>query len=137
MRKVRSEIFNLRKQSQISLSTQLQSLIAQECSEFEVDLDIAEMSAPAEVGDELISIAPEILRNARLHSRASRIGITSYPINNRIYLQICDNGIGGAIMKDGRWGMTGISERIAKLGGSIVVENNESADLGVRITVLL
>jgi signal transduction histidine kinase len=137
MRKVRSEIFNLRKQSQISLSTQLQSLIAQECSEFEVDLDIAEMSAPAEVGDELISIAREILRNARLHSRASRIGITSYPINNRIYLQICDNGIGGAIMKDGRWGMTGISERIAKLGGSIVVENNESADLGVRITVLL
>jgi signal transduction histidine kinase len=40
-------------------------------------------------------------------------------------------------MKDGHWGMTGISERIAKLGGSIVIENNESADLGVRITVLL
>ncbi len=137
MRKVRSEIFNLRKQSQLSLSAQLQSLIAQECSEFEVDLDIAEMSAPAEIGDEIISIAREILRNAKLHSRASRSGITAYPINNRIYLQISDNGIGGAIMKDGRWGMTGISERIAKLGGSIVIENNESADLGVRITVLL
>ena len=102
-----------------------------------LDLDIAEISAPAEVGDELILIAREILRNARLHSRASRIGITAYPINNRIYLQICDNGIGGAIMKDGRWGMTGISERIAKLGGSIVIENNSDADLGVRITVLL
>jgi two-component system, NarL family, sensor histidine kinase LiaS len=137
MRKVRSEIFNLRKQSQLSLSAQLQSLIAQECSEFEVDLDIAEMSAPDEVGDEIISIAREILRNAKLHSRASRIGITSYPINNRIYLQISDNGIGGAIMKDGHWGMTGISERIAKLGGSIVIENNSDADLGVRITVLL
>ena len=137
MRKVRSEIFNLRKQSHLSLSVQLHSLIAQECSEFEVELDISEMSAPAEVGDEIISIAREILRNAKLHSRASRIGITAYPINNRIYLQICDNGIGGAIMKDGRWGMTGISERIAKLGGSIVIENNESADLGVRITVLL
>jgi signal transduction histidine kinase len=137
MRKVRSEIFNLRKQSQLSLSTQLQSLIAQECSEFEVDLDIAEMSAPAEVGEEFISIAREILRNAKLHSRASRIGITVYPINNRIYLQICDNGIGGAIMKDGRWGITGISERIAKLGGSIVIENNSGTDLGVRITVML
>jgi two-component system, NarL family, sensor histidine kinase LiaS len=137
MRKVRSEIFNLRKQSQLSLSAQLQSLIAQECSEFEVHLDIAELSAPTEVGDEIISIAREILRNAKLHSRASRIGITVYPINNRIYLQICDNGIGGAMMKDGRWGMTGISERIAKLGGSIVIENNSDADLGVRITVLL
>ena len=137
MGKVRSEIFNLRKQFQTSLSTQLQTLIAQECSEFEVDLDISEISAPAEVGDEFISIAREILRNAKLHSRASRIGITAYPINNRIYLQICDNGIGGAIMKDGRWGMTGISERIAKLGGSIAIENNSDADLGVRITILL
>ena len=137
MRKVRSEIFNLRSQSQQSISTQLQSLISQEYSDFEFDLDIAEISAPAEVGDELILIAREILRNARLHSRASRIGITAYPINNRIYLQICDDGIGGAIMKDGRWGMTGISERIAKLGGSIVIDNNSGADLGVRITVLL
>ena len=77
MRKVRLEIFNLRKQSHLSLSAQLQSLIAQECSEFEVHLDIAEMSAPDEVGDEIISIAREILRNAKLHSRASRIGITA------------------------------------------------------------
>jgi signal transduction histidine kinase len=137
MRKVRSEIFNLRSQSQQSISTQLQSLISQEYSEFELELDIEPASAPPEVGHEIIAIAREILRNVRLHSRATRIGITLYPVNNRIYLQICDNGIGGAIMKDGRWGMMGISERIAKLGGSIVIENNFDTDLGVRITLLL
>ena len=137
MRKVRSEIFNLRGQSQQSISTQLQSLISQEYSEFELDLDIEPASAPPEVGHEIIAIAREILRNVRLHSRATRIGITLYPVNNRIYLQICDNGIGGAIMKDGRWGMMGISERIAKLSGSIVIENNSDTDLGVRITLLL
>ena len=137
MRKVRSEIFNLRSQSQQSISTQLQSLISQEYSDFELELDIEPASAPPEVGHEIIAIAREILRNVRLHSRATRIGITLYPVNNRIYLQICDNGIGGAIMKDGRWGMTGISERIAKLGGSIVIENNSATDLGVRITLLL
>ena len=137
MRKVRSEIFNLRSQSQQSISTQLQSLISQEYSDFELELDIELASAPPEVGHEIIAIAREILRNVRLHSRATRIGITLYPVNNRIYLQICDNGIGGAIMKDGRWGMTGISERIAKLGGSIVIENNSATDLGVRITLLL
>ena len=137
MRKVRSEIFNLRSQSQQSISTQLQSLISQEYSDFELELDIEPASAPPEVGHEIIAIAREILRNVRLHSRATRIGITFYPVNNRIYLQICDNGIGGAIMKDGRWGMTGISERIAKLGGSIVIENNSDTDLGVRITLLL
>ena len=137
MRKVRSEIYNLRSQSQQSISTQLQSLISQEYFDFELELDIESASAPPEVGHEIISIARELLRNVRLHSRASRIGITLYPVNNRIYLQICDNGIGGAIMKDGRWGMTGISERIAKLGGSIVIENNSATDLGVRITLLL
>ena len=137
MRKVRSEIFNLRSQSQQSISTQLQSLISQEYFDFELELDIESASAPPEVGHEIISIARELLRNVRLHSRATRIGITLYPVNNRIYLQICDNGIGGAIMKDGRWGMTGISERIAKLGGSIVIENNSDTDLGVRITLLL
>ena len=137
MRKVRSEIFNLRSQSQQSISTQLQALVANEYSDFELDLDIEPASAPPEVGHEIIAIAREILRNVRLHSRATRIGITLYPVNNRIYLQICDNGIGGAIMKDGRWGITGISERIAKLGGSIVIENNSDTDLGVRITLLL
>lgn len=137
MRKVRSEIFNLRSQSQQSISTQMQSLISQEYSDFELELDIEPASAPPEVGHEIIAIACEILRNVRLHSRATRIGITLYPVNNRIYLQICDNGIGGAIMKDGRWGIMGISERIAKLGGSIVIENNSATDLGVRITLLL
>jgi signal transduction histidine kinase len=137
MRKVRSEIFNLRSQSQQSISTQLQSLISQEYSDFELELDIEPASAPPEVGHEIIAIAREILRNVRLHSRATRIGITLYPVNNRIYLQICDNGIGGAIMKDGRWGIMGISERITKLGGSIVIENNSATDLGVRITLLL
>ena len=137
MRKVRSEIFNLLSQSQQSISTQLQSLISQEYSDFELELDIEPASAPPEVGHEIIAIAREILRNVRLHSRATRIGITLYPVNNRIYLQICDNGIGGAIMKDGRWGIMGISERIAKLGGSIVIENNSATDLGVRITLLL
>ncbi len=137
MRKVRSEIFNLRSQSQQSISTQLQSLISQEYFDFELELDIESASAPPEVGHEIISIARELLRNVRLHSRATRIGITLYPVNNRIYLQICDNGIGGAIMKDGRWGIMGISERIAKLGGSIVIENNSATDLGVRITLLL
>lgn len=137
MRKVRSEIYNLRSQSQQSISTQMQSLISQEYSDFELELDIEPASAPPEVGYEIIAIAREILRNVRLHSRATRIGITLYPVNNRIYLQICDNGIGGAIMKDGRWGIMGISERIAKLGGSIVIENNSDTDLGVRITLLL
>ena len=137
MRKVRSEIYNLRSQSQQSISTQMQSLISQEYSDFELELDIEPASAPPEVGYEIIAIAREILRNVRLHSRATRIGITLYPVNNRIYLQICDNGIGGAKMKDERWGMTGISERIAKLGGSIVIENNSDTDLGVRITLLL
>ena len=137
MRKVRTEIFNLRNQSQLSISSQIQNLIAQEYSDFELAVDIEEVSAPPDLSHEIIAITGEILRNVRAHSRATRIGITLYPINNRIYLQICDNGIGGAKMKDDHWGLTGISERITKLGGTLTIENYYEDNLGVRITVLI
>lgn len=137
MKKVRKEIFNLRTHSQLSLSSQIQVLIAQEYADFEIALDIEEVSAPLDISHEVFAIAGEILRNVRVHSRATRIGITLYPINNRIYLQICDNGIGGANMKDDHWGLMGISERINKLNGTLTIENCYTNNLGVRITVLI
>jgi len=137
MLKVRQEIFNLRKTSADSLSQRLYSLITSEYSDFETTLDLEELSAPAEIEDELFAVASEILRNVRVHSRASRIGVTLYPVNNRICLQICDNGIGGATMKKGRWGLTGITERVTKMGGAATIENNFENNVGVRITILL
>jgi signal transduction histidine kinase len=40
-------------------------------------------------------------------------------------------------MKKGRWGLTGITERVTKMGGAATIENNFENNVGVRITILL
>jgi signal transduction histidine kinase len=82
---------------------------------------------------ELLAIAQEILRNCVAHSRASHIGINLYPINNRTCLEVIDDGIGGADVKDGHYGIPGLIERVQNLGGSITIESIE----GTRIAVLI
>lgn len=137
MNKVRSEIYHLRIDSQLSLSAEIKKLIEAHYRDYLVDLDVEDVSASPEILQEAMAIIREALRNIRAHARATRIGITVYPINNRICLQICDNGIGGAEMKDGRWGITGLAERVKALHGSMTIENNVHSNSGVRITVLL
>ncbi|MEY4291559.1 MAG: hypothetical protein RL130_1501 [Actinomycetota bacterium] len=137
MNKVRDEIFHLRRNSHLMISAEVKDLIETEYSDFSVELDLVDVSTSPELSREIMAIIREALRNIRAHARATRIGITIYPINNRICLQICDNGIGGATMKNGRWGITGLTERVEALGGSISIENNFYNNGGVRITALL
>ncbi len=135
--KVRTEIYHLRLEPQLSLSAELNQLVNSEYSDFELDLELEDVKPSVEITSEVITIIREALRNIRTHARATRIGITLYPINNRICLQIRDNGKGGASMKNGRWGITGLQERVAALGGSITFENNFQNNSGVRITILI
>jgi NarL family two-component system sensor histidine kinase LiaS len=72
---------------------------------------------------ELLRVLAEILRNVSEHARASHLSI-----------QINDNGIGGAISKEGSFGLLGIQERIAQLNGDIRIDSSE---LGTKITIEL
>ena len=82
---------------------------------------------------EFMAITTEILRNCAAHSRASHIGINLYPVNNQTCLEVIDNGIGGAHMKDGHFGINGIIERVHALGGSISIESIS----GTRVAILI
>lgn len=137
MNKVRAEIFHLRRNYHLTLADEIRNLVETEYSDFSVDLDLEEVSAPPEINFGAIAIIREALRNIRAHARATRIGITLYPIDNRICLQIRDNGIGGANLKSGHYGIPGLAERVNTLGGTITIENNFQNKRGVRITVLL
>jgi len=131
--KVRSEILRLRRSDSAPFATQLEKAIANTglganiaFSSENVDLSDAQAS-------ELILIATEILRNIRDHAGATQVVINLYPVNNRACLEICDDGIGGADMKAGHYGLQGIVERVEILGGSITIENLE----GTRIVILI
>jgi signal transduction histidine kinase len=70
---------------------------------------------------ELMRVISEILRNVSEHAHASRLSI-----------QISDNGIGGAVSKEGSFGLIGIQERIARLNGETRIDTNER---GTRIVI--
>lgn len=63
---------------------------------------------------QLLRVLSEVLRNVSEHAHASHLSI-----------QITDNGIGGAQSKEGSFGIVGIQERIATLGGDITIDSSE------------
>ena len=63
---------------------------------------------------ELLRVLLEILRNVDEHAHASHLSI-----------QITDNGIGGAQSKEGSFGLAGIRERIASIGGDIRIDSDQ------------
>jgi len=72
---------------------------------------------------ELLRVLSEILRNVQEHAHASHLSI-----------QITDNGIGGAQSKEGSFGLTGIRERIASIGGDIRIDSDQQ---GTKISIEL
>jgi signal transduction histidine kinase len=124
--KVRSEILDLRKSDNEPFHLRLQRIAAQLCAGFDTAFNVEVVSLPEHQEFELFAIATEI-------SRATHIGINLYPVNNRTCLEVIDNGIGGAGVKDGHYGVPGLIERVHNLGGSITIESID----GTRIAILI
>lgn len=133
--KVRSEILNLRRGSEDSLHRDIESLARSIVCKEVLICEISEVSASPELSEALLAIAGELLRNSVKHARASRIEVHLYPINNLICLEISDNGIGGAQMKEGHWGLTGLYEQVKSLDGRISMESPPGK--GTRIAIAI
>lgn len=91
------------------------------------------------VRDEVYRIGYEAIRNASTHSDGSRLEVElSY--THDLTLRIVDNGIGidPAILdkgKDEHFGLQGMRERAARIGGKFTIES--SATSGTKITVVV
>ena len=70
---------------------------------------------------ELQRIFAELLRNIQEHSQATSITLSLH-----------DNGVGGAGIKEGHYGLTGIGERVRELEGVLDIESNQS---GTQISI--
>jgi len=131
--KVRAELFNLRSSNAISIPKKVEGLAYSILGDIPFSLELEDLHLDSEIGYEVIAVIKEILRNVRAHSRATHVAIKLYPVNNRICVEIRDNGIGGAHMKDGHFGLEGIIERIQAIQGSISIQNID----GTQITLLV
>ena len=131
--KVRSEILELRREDAPLFHFALSALIAEICGDLETELHLEEVWLEQSAARELLLVAREILRNVSIHARATRLEVKLFSVNNRLFIEFFDNGIGGAHMSAERWGLTGVAERLQSIGGELTLESKE----GTRISILL
>jgi two-component system sensor histidine kinase UhpB len=89
------------------------------------DLKVAPDSFGAPLDEGIYRIARESLSNALRHGQPARIDISiRSAANNTVEVEIVDDGGGMKLSNGGvRFGVTGMQERAARLGGTISVQN--------------
>ena len=132
--KVRREMYQLRDISQESLQDQLAKLAAEICGPKLARLDIDDFDIRPALEVEIIPIATELMRNSVQHSRGSEIEVNLHQVENHTYLEVRDNGKGGATLESSRLGLIGIRERIELLGGTFSFNSDLS---GTRVAIIL
>ena len=91
------------------------------------------------VRDEIYRIGYEAIRNAYMHSRATRVQVELRYAQNLV-VRVSDNGVGidPAVVdkgKDGHFGLQGMRERAARIAAKLTVVS--SATSGTEITVIV
>ena len=89
-------------------------------------------------------IVQEALNNIRRHAQASRVDVTLRFQKDHLSIEIIDDGKGFNVTKtlqsstaDSKMGLTGIKQRAEWLGGSLILESNESSGTSVVIRLPL
>jgi signal transduction histidine kinase/ligand-binding sensor domain-containing protein len=91
------------------------------------------------VRDEIYRIGYEAIRNACMHSGASRLEV-ELVFTNDLALRVHDNGTGidPAIAdrgKDGHFGLQGMRERAARIGGKLTLVSSSSSGTEIKLVV--
>ena len=105
------------------LVTELIDKVRLEIHQLRTVTDLISKNNEKDFSYELLRVLSEVLRNVQEHAHASHLSI-----------QITDNGKGGAQSKEGSFGLAGVRERIASIGGDIRID---SGQLGTKISIEL
>ncbi|MGE5606366.1 MAG: sensor histidine kinase [Bacteroidota bacterium] len=105
-------------------------------TQLEVSLDLG--NAPLNFGEEadlvIYRLVQEGITNALRHGHATRIAITFSVVENRVHIQIKDNGIGSDGVKEG-YGLSGMRERIERLGGKLEISGSSGHGFRLLATI--
>ncbi|MEV5309585.1 sensor domain-containing protein [Streptomyces sp. NPDC052610] len=86
-----------------------------------VEVDLAARPAPAIEGIAYFTVS-ELLQNVSKHSRARSASVDVWRSENRLMLQVVDDGVGGADASAGS-GLAGLAERLDAVDGILVVDS--------------
>lgn len=88
----------------------------------------------------LFRIFQESLTNIARHSGASRVEVEFHHDDDEVSLSVCDNGCGmpgGYVIAADSYGIRGMFERVAQLGGKIRFDNTPGGGLNVAVVLPL
>ncbi|MFJ3825183.1 sensor histidine kinase [Streptomyces nodosus] len=98
------------------------SAVASRCTvPVTVDVDLPSRPAPAIEGIAYFTVS-ELLQNISKHARASRAVVDVWRVENRLLLQVTDDGVGGADASAGS-GLAGLAGRLDAVDGVLVVDS--------------
>jgi signal transduction histidine kinase len=80
--------------------------------------------------------AAEAITNAAKHARASEIAVEIDRDGDAVFVEVVDDGIGGAAAEKGS-GLRGLRDRLATVDGSIVVQSRQGAGTRVLASIPL
>ncbi|QBJ97571.1 sensor histidine kinase [Rhodococcus sp. ABRD24] len=83
----------------------------------------------------LLRVAQSALANVRLHSHADRVRLTLTYANDEVRLDVADDGIGFSEREAGGFGLRAMRDRLALLGGTLVVESAPGDGTAVAATL--
>ncbi|WP_438317438.1 GAF domain-containing sensor histidine kinase [Candidatus Caldatribacterium sp. SIUC1] len=105
---------------------------------YDLRISIPEEYLPFPVRKEVFAILEECLMNVWKHAGATALRVTIGRFRNAVYLVVWDNGKGfcpeQAFLQERTFGLRGIRERVAALGGMVRVRSRSSR--GTRIGVV-
>ena len=92
------------------------------------------------IQQEIYRIGREALLNAFCHSGAKRIEFELEYADRELQMRVRDDGIGisSQVLRDGRkghWGLAGMQERAARIGGLLKISSSPSNGTEVRLSI--
>ena len=98
--------------------------------------DIDETRAPSAIESAAYFVINEAVANATRHSGADHVRVTTTAAADHLYLEVVDNGIGGATNGTGNGaGMQSLEDRVVALDGTLTIESPPAE--GTRVMVSL
>jgi signal transduction histidine kinase len=91
------------------------------------------------IRDDIYQIAREAFRNATMHAHGENIEIELRYSNAYFVLRVRDDGCGMNAstvlkqMKEGHWGIQGMRERAALMGGQLQIRSEEKAGTEIQL----
>ncbi|AXU13233.1 sensor domain-containing protein [Streptomyces clavuligerus] len=103
------------------LDAALSALAARCTAPVHVSVDLTQRPAEAIEGIAYFTVS-ELLQNISKHAHATHATVDVWHTDNRLLLQVTDNGHGGATLHHGT-GLTGLAERLDAVDGLLVVDS--------------